>query len=116
MDTKLKTRWLADLRSGKYQQAEGELHDYGRDAYCCIGVLCLSVGAAFEDFVDDEGGEFQNVPVLNYENIALGNDNELSFKSLADFGLSTEEQRTLIKMNDDGVSFSVIADYIERNL
>lgn len=30
--------WLSALRSGKYEQAEGVLCNYGR--YCCLGVAC----------------------------------------------------------------------------
>src|SRR6478752_3145258 len=40
MDKKLKAEWLAALRSGKYKQGQGGLHNPDGDTYCCLGVLC----------------------------------------------------------------------------
>ena len=39
MNADLKRKWLAALRSGKYQQAKAALHRQG-DGFCCLGVLC----------------------------------------------------------------------------
>ena len=38
MDSKIKARWLAALRSGDYLQARGFLRS--ARGYCCLGVLC----------------------------------------------------------------------------
>lgn len=51
MDTEVKKLWIEALRSGKYLQCVGKLHDYvdiedslvpesDRHSYCCLGVLC----------------------------------------------------------------------------
>jgi len=118
MDQALKEKWLADLRSGKYAQARDVLHDIRDHAYCCIGVLCLSAGAVFDDFEQDEPSvrSLVNVPVLNERNIGDGDDGGLSLGYIREIGLTAEQQSILIKMNDSGKSFAVIADYIEQNL
>lgn len=39
---KIKTKWLKALKSGTYKQGFTQLYDnfQGKDAYCCLGVLC----------------------------------------------------------------------------
>lgn len=124
MDAEIKRKWIADLRSGQFQQVNGFLHHkepstgYG---YCCLGVLCVSVGAEFSDWsgFDEETADyssFGDVPVLDGDILSVGEDQELSPSFIRDIGLSQEDQKTLIKMNDDGVPFADIADYIEKNL
>src|SRR3990167_9242979 len=54
-------KWIAALRSGKYKQGKGALHQVDRSRYhkyCCLGVLCevvgvertLSSGGSFVDY------------------------------------------------------------------
>lgn len=38
MDSKVKAKWLAALRSGKYKQVKSNLKKNGK--FCCLGVLC----------------------------------------------------------------------------
>lgn len=38
MNQEIKQRWVSALRSGKYQQGQGQLRD--NNGYCCLGVLC----------------------------------------------------------------------------
>jgi hypothetical protein len=38
MDPQIRARWVAALRSGKYEQTAGSLHD--ECGFCCLGVLC----------------------------------------------------------------------------
>lgn len=51
MNPDVKKMWVEALRSGKYQQCTGKLHDYldiedslvpesSKHSYCCLGVLC----------------------------------------------------------------------------
>lgn len=57
MKTEIKDRWIEKLKSGDYEQAEGELFD-GRDGYCCLGILCE---VAVEDGIiekNPEGGYY----------------------------------------------------------
>lgn len=39
MNADVKTKWLAALRSGEYQQIDGSLHK-DQQGFCCLGVLC----------------------------------------------------------------------------
>jgi hypothetical protein len=38
MNPEMKQKWIEALRSGKYQQIDGQLGS--RDGHCCLGVLC----------------------------------------------------------------------------
>ena len=38
MKADIKQKWVAALRSGKYEQTEGVLRN--NEGYCCLGVLC----------------------------------------------------------------------------
>jgi hypothetical protein len=109
MKADVKEKWIAALRSGKYRQDLAFLHPFP-DGFCCLGVLC--------DVVNN--GRWR----------AVGNDEFFSYRGpqnyesscvvpcdLADeLELTSAQQQKLSRMNDDGVSFEVIADYIERNL
>lgn len=39
MNKGIKAKWVAALRSGKYEQTHGALRD-GDKGFCCMGVLC----------------------------------------------------------------------------
>lgn len=38
MNQEIKTKWLADLRSGEFEKGKGYLKRDGK--FCCLGVLC----------------------------------------------------------------------------
>lgn len=94
MDAELKAKWVAALRSGKYRQ--GRVNLLFNDAYCCLGVLGCEMGLRKEDLYS----------AYLYE---LGD--------LDKSGLDNKTQRLLAEMNDlERADFTVIAEYIERNL
>ena len=112
MDVWWRAKWLEALRSGRYRQADGALRSDSGDLYCCIGVLC--------DIYDPEKwleGLASGLPSKSKELWAwdgsLGDMPE--WLNLA-IGLSSHEEAHLIAMNDDGKSFTEIADWIEANL
>lgn len=113
MPASVKNKWLKALRSGKYEQGQGELYtaptDKTQPQFCCLGVLehCLTGGVEFDcddieslgypskafmedfniQFVDDTGDMVGN-PHFMYagELIAaseLNDDKELTFKQIA---------------------------------
>lgn len=91
MDKKLKTKWTNALRSGKYEQTTGRLHDGGR-GYCCLGVLHLiSTGQKPRQL--------------------WGNDKPVCVKQL---GKRVELELAMV--NDDGVPFEMIAGLIHEAL
>jgi hypothetical protein len=127
MDAEIKTKWVEALRSGEYDQARGVLHDRDNGGFCCLGVLCKVIGAAFgpgsEEREDREYGpyteEYDYVPVLNGRVISNHEDDELSPPFCKEIGIP--DQGILIHMNDGSddespKSFAEIADYIEREL
>ena len=89
MDDKVKAEWLKALRSGEYKQCKHILYRRKTGGYCCIGVLGRTIGKTSDELVDGTLGW-------------------MSFGGI-DYKLAKE----LAEMNDSGVSFKAIADYIE---
>ena len=106
--------WIADLRSGKYQQLTASL-GRGRSERCCLGVLCetyIRLGGSL--MVTHSGCGLS----LEYD----GKVNTLPAKVAAAVNLSTESGNfflhsgypsSLVNLNDMGVTFEQIADIIE---
>jgi hypothetical protein len=93
MDAQLKAKWVEALRSGKYSQCKKRLTD--GVGHCCLGVLADAAGLQIGKEVGDDlpGG------YIKFDDL-LGRDYSM-----------------FPRMNDDeGKSFSEIADYIEANL
>jgi hypothetical protein len=94
LNPEIKQKWCSALRSGKYEQGQGLLHDPNDNTYCCLGVLRELTGLP-------KAGE--DLEYLDYEKA-----NEI--------GLSSDSQCELADQNDDGHSFEEIAAYIEGTL
>lgn len=91
----IKAKWIAALKGGKFEQGKGNLLRNGR--YCCLGVL-RHVMNPDDTSKADGGGEM------------------LSRQQLVSAGLNDDVQRDLSALNDSGLTFAGIADYIEENL
>lgn len=108
MDAEIKARWVAALRSGQYEQAQGMLCIDG--TFCCLGVLCdvagTDNGAA--------GGRWTPTDCFTYQ----GETEETVLPEGLRWraGIPHDDQLCLIEMNDNGKSFAEIADFIEANL
>lgn len=92
LSPEIKAKWCAALRSGKYEQGQGLLHDPNDNTYCCLGVLRELTGLP-------KAGE--DLEYLDYQKAAL------------EIGLTPAAQTELADQNDDGHSFDEIADYID---
>lgn len=114
MDAKLKKRWIAALRSGRYKQGRGFLKTGA--TRCCLGVLADIKGVVWR----------KNQPYFKGEAVGLYAE-EQGLLSPAFCGISKETQLTLADLNDGprfpGTvtrdkpwSFKQIADYIEKRL
>lgn len=110
MDQEVKARWVEALRSGKYKQGQGSLHN-DEDEFCCLGVLC----------------EIQNVPSKRFDEYSEAYEytfSELETKYVSETQIpdgyceiSPETMKALIQLNDDDEeTFYEIADYIEETL
>lgn len=109
MDPVLKSKWLEALRSGDYQQTTGVLIDVdkGVDYFCCLGVLCT--------VAEMERKELAGSWLFVSGDTLLGIS--LEEQELERFGISDEQQGTLINLNDThNKTFPEIADWIEANL
>ena len=87
-----KKKWVAALRSGRYMQGLGYLHDHG--TYCCLGVLACTLGAKPEDFgyatslTRDDGinSKFCVLPIITQERLwTLNDDDEMPFDLIAQY-------------------------------
>lgn len=101
MDSTLKIKWVEALRSGEYPQAREFLRT--EDGFCCLGVLC----------------EIAELPEWD-GTCVKGKDDHIPPDICRRIGLPYElltgpDDDELIAMNDQGKTFSEIADYIERN-
>jgi hypothetical protein len=136
MNTEIKAKWVAALRSGKYRQAKHVLK--GDDGMCCLGVLC-------DLYIQEtEGKEWKERPIDNIDPTTFQ-----KYKAIGTFGGSDvvppvevvkwanlpkenpytgittwgsvlftanqdfEQSYSLADLNDNGLTFSQIADVIE---
>lgn len=116
--------WVANLRSGKYEQGNSRLASISVSGtkFCCLGVLCemaiqegvIPPGIAFKDI-------YWHEPCLIYGQRAYtGLPKEVMEwagikTSSADFGKTDDKRNSLMTLNDDGSSFEEIADVIEAH-
>ncbi len=103
--------WVAALRSGKYKQGWTRLHR--EEEFCCLGVACEISGLG-RWMADDDGSDI--IWYLGYTSVLppvvqhwLGVPNELGLQ------LQTRQAHFvgLECLNDEGMTFSQIADLIE---
>ena len=98
-------KWVAALRSGKYEQGQKRLRSMS-NKFCCLGVAC--------DLYDPE----KWVPIEDLDSVRhLGHGARPDFDVLDYFGLDEDTIIPLMQMNDaEGATFNQIADYIEAKL
>lgn len=125
-------KWVEALRSGKYKQTTEALHD--ENGYCCLGVACelyqQEVGdleIEHEEVMNPQdhrkihkatfyNNEWQNLPPVVMDWLGLRDDTgSYEVKIEPQDALSYREVRdeSLAAKNDEGSSFSEIADIIE---
>lgn len=110
--TQLRQKWLEALRSGEYQQTKHKLFD--GVGYCCLGVLCKVAG--LEPVLKDGEYYFSG----NSEHLSDFLTTEIGLKSArGDFNnfilYNAKAASSLTSLNDAGMSFTKIADFIEAN-
>lgn len=116
---KIRARWVKMLRSGKYKQGQGKLHQTtpGGDMFCCLGVLCElavkcgvvteTVDTTYPDYhCHNYGNQINFLPseVVSWSGL-LSRSGQCSLPTNCSH-LST--------LNDQGTSFEKIADLIEK--
>lgn len=112
MDTKIKKKWLKALRSGRYEQGQGQLKTPS-DKFCCLGVLCDILDPDYWDSADYFVAD--GVLPEKFLEKADFNDGEPYEEHYTRDPEATQDQ--LITLNDvDQKSFKEIADWIEKHL
>lgn len=93
--------WVEALRSGKYQQGKELLHWEGR--FCCLGVACAIYGVS-----TDEMAEHPNLARFRDVRDFFGLRDEIGT-----FDDGSDILPCLASKNDDGKTFTEIADIVE---
>lgn len=116
MNPKVKEKWVAALRSGKFKQARSALRVESEDGvgYCCLGVLCEVHRQSTKRKGWSRGEEYMGESAFLPEQVAkwagLEIDNDGDVKP-------PKCHKTLAQLNDgSGKNFDYIAGIIERNL
>ena len=132
MDQRVKELWLKALRSGEYDQSTHQLKTVTMDGfgYCCLGVLCdlyiKDTGNGKWDYVglngwivdDDEAGSLSSdvelIPTVA-QWAGLSSDPTLPFTfQMLNGEPGNREFTYLASLNDNGCTFSQMADLIEH--
>ena len=98
--------WIKALKSKKYKQGKLTLHRKKNDSYCCLGVankVCKLGESENSDVLDDRFGD---LGLVNNCGEIIG-----GFK----FPRGNRHYSYLTAMNDSGVTFNKIAEFIETN-
>jgi hypothetical protein len=110
----LKRVWVEALRSGKYKQTKGTLHNLNNGGFCCLGVAADVWGLA----TPEKMGTFTLWHEGPSEVYDLLDDTVGKAPCTGRDGVERLDRhpalREGIEMNDDGKSFVEIADMIER--
>lgn len=130
LDPELKSKWVAELRSGKYVQGAGRLKKQIEDTevvcHCCLGVLCEIIEPEGFKLSRDEAGVFSHSFGGKSRQDSYPNQSKMmelglypsTFKKLAAMNDGEEplKKGQLVATKTEKASFEQIADYIEKNL
>lgn len=110
----LQRNWIKALRSGKYEQTSGWLHN--DKGFCCLGVVCDVLGLPVKDERDQSAN---NARAYILDPFKQWSDDIAYARMLPDrmanvLGLNSDQMHALASSNDKGMTFSEIADDIER--
>ncbi len=111
MKKNIATKWVKALRSGKYKQGYGRLHDAETKGYCCLGVLCKMYE---KDYVE-VGERLTNgftLPLSIMKNFQVSSPCCRQDKGIT---IGKKQYNSLAVANDEHESFANIANWIEKN-
>lgn len=127
MNPEVKQKWIDALRSGKYEQGSEKLRSVS--GYCCLGVLCDLYAQEHNTQWEFRGNEETNLQPMDYW--YFGDQSEFLPESVREWAelnlynpiLRVEDDDEMFEvneevstLNDEGYSFSTIADLIEAQL
>ncbi len=118
MNTELKRKWIAALRSGKYKQTAGSLcrtDNKGKPAaYCCLGVLCEVIHKHDQSVEPDVVNNNAAFYIDNKTGRSLHSSLDQQLRHRID--MKKLDHDCLLAMNDSGKDFKYIATYIKDNM
>lgn len=122
MNQEVKEKWVAALRSGKYEQGRHSLHGE-RNSYCCLGVLCDISGLGKwgelvnnRPYMVDNDHDSSDLLRAVAEWAGLGDGPYVSIPDVkVDVG-EFDGRVHVAAYNDQGATFGQIADAIEAQL
>ncbi len=107
-----KEKWIAALRSGKYEQGQDVLFNEESNTYCCLGVACHIIGI--------KKSTISHKCLLNLDNLSRKVLHKLPEAIIGSDNSNSDEYNEivskLVTYNDKGKSFKWIASYISRYL
>lgn len=109
MNPEIKTKWVAALRSGEFEQGHRQLRK--GNTFCCLGVLCELYRRETGD------GTWENNHFLRISDVLPSRVSiwaGLSESNPTVEGITCDT--SLAERNDAGVTFSEIADIIDSEL
>lgn len=118
MNSELKAKWIAALRSGKYKQGRSVLRT-ADNKYCCLGVLCEVAGLNWQKepgspYFCEAGQDYiENAEIM--EQLGLNYDDHRACYSLND---GTFDKHEINDWNGEQRphTFAEIADWLEKRL
>ena len=109
-------KWVAALKGGNFKQTTGMLRRHLDDTCCCLGVLEDLTGCEWKRerprknwFISDEGGVNATSLTMRAQKITGIRSNN------GDFGFEYKGYSSLMALNDVGISFDEIGDFIKEN-
>ena len=119
MDSTIKEKWLAALRSGKYKQGTNELRT-NESKFCCLGVLCdvYRKETKLGKWSKNDFGNFKFTNTKKSNNTFMGSGrlplSVMEWAGLPQANPIIDVTESLAGLNDSGASFEKIADIIEK--
>lgn len=114
MKKQLRDEWVKALRSGEYKQGRrGRLREKDADGnvcHCCVGVLQELLGDPNKEIDDNRWTYLDELKIT-----ALLPSAASHFSNISDVQMRDARYK-LAEMNDNGYSFTQIADWIEANI
>lgn len=123
MNPSIKKAWIEALLSGNYKQGRGHLHSIaGKEhQFCCLGVLThIAVNSGID--LENQRWTEDNETIVSYD----GQDEFLPSDVMRWAGIRTDNgafryedemgqvDTSLVELNDQGVSFVELAEYIDK--
>lgn len=102
-------KWVAALRSGDYKQGILNLRNH-KDEFCCLGVLCEIMGVEKEFSGNRYLYDGCGAGIMSSVRILTGIKSDLGYLYTPKYSSDS----CLASMNDQGKTFSEIADIIEE--